>query len=98
MQLNSWPLHEQFGTQDSRTEERAPVLVIPDSKGHQQRPAFSDLLGFRFIDDGACRNRSPVFRIVVPRFDLPEERAIVSYLVNAGYAVVAPASKNRVTG
>ncbi|CAM9360111.1 unnamed protein product, partial [Ectocarpus sp. 12 AP-2014] len=31
-------------------------------------------------------------------FDLPEERAIVSYLVNAGYAVVAPASKNRVTG
>ncbi|CAB1104245.1 unnamed protein product [Ectocarpus sp. CCAP 1310/34] len=31
-------------------------------------------------------------------FDLPEERAIVSYLVNAGYAVVAPASKNRVSG
>ncbi|CAM9534255.1 unnamed protein product [Ectocarpus sp. 6 AP-2014] len=31
-------------------------------------------------------------------FDLPEERTIVSYLVNSGYAVVAPASKNRVSG
>lgn len=32
------------------------------------------------------------------RFDLPEERAIVSSLVKAGYAVVAPASKDRVSG
>ncbi|CAM9523788.1 unnamed protein product [Pylaiella littoralis] len=31
-------------------------------------------------------------------FDLPEERTIVSYLVKSGYAVVAPASKNRITG
>ncbi|CAM9920596.1 unnamed protein product, partial [Ectocarpus fasciculatus] len=31
-------------------------------------------------------------------FNLPEERAIVNYLVNKGYAVVAPASKNRVSG
>eukprot|EP00752_Nemacystus_decipiens_P005989 g5408.t1 len=31
-------------------------------------------------------------------FDLPEERTIVSTLVNAGYAVLAPASKDRDSG
>ena len=35
---------------------------------------------------------------VFDRFDLPEERAIVSLLVDRGYAVVAPASKNRQSG
>lgn len=32
------------------------------------------------------------------RFDLPEERTIVNLLVERGYAVVAPASKNRESG
>ncbi|CAM9618216.1 unnamed protein product, partial [Hapterophycus canaliculatus] len=31
-------------------------------------------------------------------FDLPEERAIVNHLVGVGYAVVAPASKDRNSG
>lgn len=32
------------------------------------------------------------------RFDLPEERTIVNLLVGRGYAVLAPASKNRESG